>query len=320
MEGKIKLINTAAGRLINLSSPVKNPDIGSICKVLAEKILVQQRNNQSQIFKTITLPGNEKQLPAHQVKVTLMPLGAEKPEGTLVFLEDLSEVTQQAQQLKLASIGRLTASIAHEIRNPLGAISHAGQLLSESESMPDADKRLTEIITQNSARLNQTIENVLKLSRRNSAQPDVVSIKPWLSEIRTQFLQATTLNPDQIMIHVAPDSPQGYFDTDQASQVLTILVNNAISHFDRNLEELSLQFNYAVLKGKGLLECIDNGPGIPTDNVSQIFEPFYTSRNTGTGLGLYIARELLESNNAQISFTPNEPHGSNFRIFFDAPV
>jgi len=316
MQGHIKLINKAAAKLINLPNPLKQSLISEICPVLSDKIQSQQRRNQSQSFSAITLPGNEKDLPAHQIRLTLMPLGAEKPEGTLVFLEDLSEITQQAQQLKLASIGRLTASIAHEIRNPLGAISHAGQLLNESDSMPEADKRLTEIITQNSARLNQTIENVLKLSRRNSANPETISIKPWLSEIRTQILQATTLEPDQITIEVDPASLQGYFDSDQINQVLTILANNAITHFDRDLQELRLQFKFTLLNDRGLLECIDNGTGIAAENVSKIFEPFYTSRNNGTGLGLYIARELLESNNAQITYVPNQPSGSNFRIFF----
>jgi len=316
MQGQIKLINKAAARLINLSSPVKQSLVSEICPVLSDKIQTQQQLNQSQNFNAITLPGNEKDMPAHQIRLTLMPLGAEKAEGTLVFLEDLSEVTQQAQQLKLASIGRLTASIAHEIRNPLGAISHAGQLLNESASMPESDKRLTEIITQNSARLNQTIENVLKLSRRDSANPETIKIKPWLSEIRNQILQETALQPDQITIDVDPDSLQGDFDTNQVNQVLTILANNAITHFDRDLQELRLKFRFSLLNERGMLECIDNGKGIAEENISKIFEPFYTSRNTGTGLGLYIARELLESNNAQISYLPNEPSGSNFRIFF----
>jgi len=316
MQGQIKLINKAAARLINLSSPVKQSLVSEICPVLSDKIQTQQQLNQSQNFNAITLPGNEKDMPAHQIRLTLMPLGAEKAEGTLVFLEDLSEVTQQAQQLKLASIGRLTASIAHEIRNPLGAISHAGQLLNESASMPESDKRLTEIITQNSARLNQTIENVLKLSRRDSANPETIKIKPWLSEIRNQILQETALQPNQITIDVDPDSLQGDFDTNQVNQVLTILANNAITHFDRDLQELRLKFRFSLLNERGMLECIDNGKGIAEENISKIFEPFYTSRNTGTGLGLYIARELLESNNAQISYLPNEPSGSNFRIFF----
>jgi len=316
MQGHIKLINKAAAQLINLPSPVKQSLINEICPVLSDKIQSQQQLNQSQSFNAITLPGNEKDLPAHQIRLTLTPLGAEKPEGTLVFLEDLSEITQQAQQLKLASIGRLTASIAHEIRNPLGAISHAGQLLNESDSMPEADKRLTEIITQNSARLNQTIENVLKLSRRDSANPETITIKPWLSEIRTQILQATRLAPAQITIEVDPASLKGYFDSDQINQVLTILANNAITHFDRDLQELRLHLKFTLLNDRGLLECIDNGTGIATENISKIFEPFYTSRNNGTGLGLYIARELLESNNAQITYVPNQPCGSNFRVFF----
>ncbi|HBQ39341.1 MAG TPA: two-component sensor histidine kinase, partial [Halieaceae bacterium] len=84
----------------------------------------------------------------------------------LVFIEDYTPVTRYAQSLKLNSLGRLTASIAHEIRNPLGAISHAAQLLRESAGLSEADRRLTDIIQQHSRRVNQTVESVLQISRR----------------------------------------------------------------------------------------------------------------------------------------------------------
>lgn len=313
---KIKLINNAAWQLLNKNELLDHMSIDDICPELGEKISALELTGNNRSAINITLSNTSEDLPSHNIKVTLTPLGSEKKEGTLIFLEDLSEITHQAQQLKLASIGRLTASIAHEIRNPLGAISHAGQLLSESEAISPNDQRLTEIITNNSERMNQIIENVLKLSRRDSAIPKSISIKPWLSDIRTKILQFSKLLPEQVLLEVIPDDLEAYFDPDQIDQVLTILANNAISHFDSEPDALRIKLKFTRSDGITSLECIDNGPGIASEDAKLIFEPFFTTRNTGTGLGLYIASELVESNKAQITYTQVSPKGSSFKIFF----
>lgn len=316
-EGQILLINQAAREMINLPRNTQETALASLCPVLAEKISSQPANR-TQVFSPLQLDSSSAPV-SQQVKLTLVPLGSGQTAGTLAFIEDLREITQQAQQLKLASIGRLTASIAHEIRNPLGAISHAGQLLDESAQLPAADRRLADIINKNADRMNQTIENVLKLSKRDSAQPRWMMAKPWLSELRTEVIQSTRLDPAQIIVSVIPDALEEYFDPLQMNQAMMILVNNAISHFDRSLSELQigLKFQQAVSRNGTLLECVDNGPGISQDAMEHVFEPFYTSRPAGTGLGLYIARELVETNRAQITYLHNEPHGSIFRIFFN---
>ena len=313
--GQIKLINKAARSMLNLNSSYTDSSIQSICPKLAEKIHLQQSGKQSQFYPSLEI-NQESSEPSISYKVSLIPLGAATPEGTLAFIEDMSDIREQAQQLKLAALGRLTASIAHEIRNPLGAISHAGQLLSESESLPDADQRLTEIINQNAARLNQTIENVLKLSKRDNAQPEDVPIKPWLSDMRTQILQADNLQPRQISIEVSPAEATEHFDPGQMAQVLSILASNAITHFQKPIDQLSMTLAYSQSGSRNSLSCIDNGPGIHGENQSQIFEPFFTSRANGTGLGLYIAKELTESNQAQIIYNTLESGGSKFTVYF----
>ena len=142
----------------------------------------------------------------------------EKPLATLIFLEDTAHMAQQAQQMKLASLGRLTASIAHEIRNPLGAISHAGELLAESVQLDANDQRLIEIICQQCKRMNEIIENVLQLSRRKEAVPELFLVKPWLEEFIKQ-LQIPLVGPINVDLSVDPDTLEVFMDPRQLSQV-----------------------------------------------------------------------------------------------------
>lgn len=313
--GEIRLMNRAARLLFALPDAKQITNINALCPALGQKIRPRSSPSHSKINSAFTIPLTESNSPAGDLKVTTRPLGTDKNEGTLIFLEDLTEVNQQAQQLKLASIGRLTASIAHEIRNPLGAISHAGQLLMESNRLDENDHRLTEIITNNATRMNMTIENVLKLSKRDSAEPIVVTLKPWLKDVRTKMLQSLSLEDKQIEINITPSSLESFFDPNQFEQVMATLASNAIHHFNQEPSLLRLSLIATDKGGKISLEFIDNGPGIADDQVDNIFEPFFTTQSTGTGLGLYIARELLESNNAKISYNHVKPTGSNFTVY-----
>src|SRR5436190_17652118 len=98
------------------------------------------------------------------------PLGSASPAPVLIFLEDTGLIAEQVQQSKLAALGRLSASIAHEIRNPVGAMSHAGQLLAESPGLTEEERRLTQIIRTNADRVSGIIDNVQRLSRRERAR------------------------------------------------------------------------------------------------------------------------------------------------------
>ncbi|WP_321527469.1 ATP-binding protein [Sedimenticola selenatireducens] len=245
-------------------------------------------------------------------------LGENNKGGAVIFLEDTATVTQQAQQMKLASLGRLTASIAHEIRNPLGAISHAEQLLKESPEIPQADRRLIDIISTNTRRVNEIIENILQLSRRGRSLPKEFLLKPWLEQFIIELARTLNLPDGVLKLQIDPDSTLIRTDPSQFRQVFVILCENSIKHFDREREALSIQISGGITRESGgpFVDVIDNGPGIAPEHVRQMFEPFFTTRNAGTGLGLYIAKELCEANRLGLDYIAVPGGGSCFRITF----
>jgi len=241
-------------------------------------------------------------------------------QHTLVFLDDISQIAQQAQQLKLASLGRLTAGIAHEIRNPLGAISHAAQLLQESEDLQGPDQRLAQIIQDHSKRMNLVIENVLQLSRRRQAEPQLLDLKYWLHRFASEF-RSSAPSDRQIHLETQGGSLQTRMDPHQLTQVLTNLVQNGLRYSAQKhrLGQVWLRLFRDATSDLPVLEILDDGPGVPPELEQHIFEPFYTTENKGTGLGLYISRELCQSNQARLDYKPREGGGSCFRITFAHP-
>jgi len=248
---------------------------------------------------------------------TFSTLSAAQPDADiLVFLEDASEAQRQVQQLKLASVGRLSASIAHEIRNPLGAISHAAQLLRESEQLDHADVRLCEIIQNHCIRMNDVIENVLQMSRRKAAEPERIEIAPWL----TRFIEDFTAGfPDTPNITVRLDNEDltVHADPSHLSQVLGNLCQNGLRYSVKTISVPKLMIVGSVdAQSRPYLEVIDYGTGVPEDDVPNLFEPFYTTETTGTGLGLYLSREMCQANNARLSYAPATTGGAAFRVTF----
>ncbi|WP_218568598.1 PAS domain-containing sensor histidine kinase [Pseudomonas sp. 2FG] len=239
---------------------------------------------------------------------------------TLVFLDDISQIAQQAQQLKLASLGRLTAGIAHEIRNPLGAISHAAQLLQESEALEGPDQRLAQIIQDHSRRMNLVIENVLQLSRRRQAEPQLLDLKYWLHRFASEFRSSTTVN-QLLHLETTGSTIQTRMDPHQLTQILTNLVQNGLrySALQHRQGQVWLKLFRDEASDLPVLEVLDNGLGVPPEQLQHIFEPFYTTETKGTGLGLYISRELCESNQARLDYKTREVGGSCFRITFAHP-
>lgn len=239
---------------------------------------------------------------------------------TLVFLDDLSQISQQAQQLKLAALGRLTAGIAHEIRNPLGAISHAAQLLHESEELSGPDRRLSEIIQDQSRRMNLVIENVLQLSRRRQTEPHLLDLKPWLEHFVSDL--RSRLSADQsVHLETGNGTLTTRMDAEQLQQVMTNLVQNGLRYSGRLHEKAQvwLKLFHDPHSELPSIEVLDNGPGVATEHLTKIFEPFFTTESKGTGLGLYLSRELCESNQANLDYTPREGGGSCMRITFAHP-
>ena len=242
----------------------------------------------------------------------------EKLQGrTLIFLEDATQIAQRFQQVKLASLGRLTASIAHEIRNPLAAINHAGQLLGET-SEDAADKKLTTIINTQVIRLNGIVENVLQLSRQQRGTPEAIDLYQWLVQFREEFISTHKLLVSQIQIKIAPEKIDVSFDSSQLHQVMWNLCSNAINHSNRELADIIININGEIDDNtrQPYIDIIDNGPGINKETQTHIFEPFFTTSAKGTGLGLYITKEVIESNRAKIRHIPQPAGGTCFRIYF----
>ncbi len=249
------------------------------------------------------------------------PLGGANPGPVLVFLEDTSLLDESVRQSKLAALGRLSASIAHEIRNPVGAMSHAGQLLAESPNLGADEHRLTEIIRANSERVSAIISNVMQLSRRDVTRPERLTLADWLQEFRAEFCQ-TTETPEAA-IHIAPDGTdiEIRVDPTHLHQVLWNLCENAIKYAGREDSPCVVELRCGRMAGTGrpFLEVADRGPGIDRQAVDRIFEPFFTSSKGGTGLGLFIARELSQCNGALLVYEPRGGGGSIFRVIFSDP-
>ncbi|WP_454864002.1 sensor histidine kinase [Pseudomonas hormoni] len=235
---------------------------------------------------------------------------------TLVFLEDLAQIAQQAQQLKLAALGRLTAGIAHEIRNPLGAISHAAQLLRESEELNGADRRLTQIIQDHSQRMNRVIENVLQLSRRQQTAPQRLDLKPWLEQFVAESREGA-LDRQKIHLHIGSGDFKTLMDPNQLTQILDNLLRNAWRHSAQTHDQAQVWLDLFIDPDTQLpiIEVLDDGAGVAPDQQVHLFEPFFTTSAQGTGLGLYLSRELCESNQARLDFKPRQGGGC-FRITF----
>ncbi len=256
-----------------------------------------------------------------EIRANFSAVRPERPDAdVIVFLEDTVEIQQQAQQLKLAALGRLSASIAHEIRNPLGAISHAGQLLSESRNLDKGDTRLTDIINMQSRRMNGVIENVLELSRRKPPSPIRLNLKDWLTDFVAEFRQSMPDTVD-IRIQVEPVATEVRVDPGQLGQAVTNLAVNGLRYSKEKTGNavLTIEGGIDQTTDRPYLNVIDEGPGVPDDRVDNLFEPFFTTERTGTGLGLYITRELCEANQARVTYTRDRRGGSCFRITFAHP-
>lgn len=248
-------------------------------------------------------------------------LGKDSSAGTLIFIEDTSMLTQQAQQLKLASLGRLSASIAHEIRNPLAAISHAGQLLNESSALladrPE-DQRLINIILDHCKRVNNIIENILQLSRRQPSQPQEISLLPWITTFVEVFSQTNNLDRCAINIDIHPETTMVYFDASHLHQVLVNLCDNALRYTtpSKNNELICLSGGKSTDDTTCFIDVIDFGKGISAEVADNMFEPFFTTDKRGTGLGLYICRELCEFNHSRLHYDRTQEGCTRFRITF----
>ena len=248
-----------------------------------------------------------------QARLRFVAIEQDVARGAVIFLEDMQRVRAEAQQIKLAALGRLTANIAHEVRNPLSAISYATELMKEEHG--DAkQQRLLQIVLDNTQRINQIVQDVMQLNRRDRAQSEVFELDTMLRTFVEEFDLAERTEPG-VMVLAGMPGVVAYFDRGHLLQVLWNLCRNAL-RYGRKLPG-SLKLIMGVESGGVFLDIQDDGPGIPAELQGKLFEPFFTTAPEGTGLGLYIAKELCEANGARLEYLAVEGQaGACFRITF----
>ncbi|MGY0613160.1 MULTISPECIES: sensor histidine kinase [unclassified Luteimonas] len=308
--GRIRMANEAARIL--LGGPGPDPEgpprtLPKISPALAMRVAEWRRSGRSDDTPlTIGDDGNEVLPRFTRLLAT--------DDTTLIFLDDTALVSRRAESLTLAAMGRFSASLAHEIRNPLAAISYATQLLEESRDIGDSDRRLLQIVHQQCMRTNAIVESVLSLARRERAQPEHVDL---VGQVRTFIDDYRQTCPEEnASLRQAgqrPDVP-AMVDPRHLQQVLTSLTNNAVRHGHQPGEAARITINADILDGSPVIEISDRGPGIPDAVTHQLFRPFFTTSEHGTGLGLYIAHELCRANDGRLEYVSLPGGGACFRI------
>jgi len=256
-----------------------------------------------------------------QLNSHVAPIEGRDDGPVLIFLEDAGLLAEKVQQSKLAALGRLTASIAHEVRNPVGAMSHAGQLLAESPAMGPEEQRLLEIIRANSQRVSGIVESILQLSRREAGRPQLLSLAEWSRAFVAEFSTTLELFEGQVSA-VGGEDVEVRMDPGHLHQVAWNLCENAVKYASEAARGITVELSWGRMPGsrRPFLEVADRGPGIDEALVERVFEPFATGQAGGTGLGLFISRELCEANRATLSHEPRKGGGSRFRIVFADPA
>lgn len=251
---------------------------------------------------------------AHVMPVFASIAGPDRP-GALVFLNDESVISKRALELSANSLAKLSGSIAHEIRNPLAALTHAAQLLDESPSITLNDMRLTNIILDQSKRMNGIVENILQLSRQEHSRPEPVELNSFLKALSDEF--RTTQSAKVLDFHLLVETGKTFvvFDRSQLHQCLWKLLDNTVHHASvKRAPRVELKMRRDESAGYCVITVEDNGPGIPKSRLNDIFEPFFTTRKEGSGLGLYIARQLCEANQAELTVDSQPGVGTAFHI------
>jgi len=294
--GRIQLMNTSAWFL--LGSPKAGEKILARVSPQLHIALTNWTQNPAIETEPIKLYGSQ---------ARVLPKFVSLPGATgirvLIFLEDNELVSQRSLEMSAHLLSNLSGSIAHEIRNPLGAISHAAQLLEESEDIAEADRRLIDIIHSQASRMNGIVKNILQLSRHEKSRPDVFNLIPFLQELAVET--KSSLPGIRLTLHIDPEQKETpvLFDRSQLHQAVWKLLENAMrhAHLDAAMPQVQLTLKHLQGSGYCVITVEDNGPGIPQANMERIFEPFFTTHKEGSGLGLYIARQLCDVNQAELT-------------------
>jgi len=317
-DDRVRLINQSAAEL--LGAPGREP--GRPLQELSpslENILSNWRRGETGPESTL---GFDSASRSARISTYFAPLEDDRQGPLLMFLEDSSLIAEKVRQTKLVALGRLSASIAHEIRNPVGALSHAGQLLKESPSIGDSEQRLLDIINVNSRRVSEIVENVMQLSRRDRTRAESIALDAWAEDFVREFCSTLELHEGQVSIEAAHEEIGVRIDPSHLHQVCWNLCENALKYASEAAGGICVEISYGRMPGsrRPFLAVSDRGPGIDEEMRERLFEPFATGPSGGTGLGLFISRELCECNRASLVHEPRRGGGSIFRIVFSDPA
>lgn len=308
--GNIRQHNTFAEKLLNLGSSLNKTELLKLSDYVPEiaSRLTNWQGNRDTNFDLLRLNRSNA-----LVRIRFLPIQSDFRNGVVIFLEDMGRIQAQLQQLKLAALGRLTANIAHEIRNPLSAINHAAELLEEEQLADKADSRLVRIICDNTRRLNKIVQDVLQLNRRNIPKPEAINANEFIERFLKEFCHTENIDMNTFVLN----SSKNYlihFDRDHLNRILWNLCQNAWRHCRKQAGSIHIELFTARPNENNIqVDIVDDGPGVDPQQLKQIFEPFFTTAANGTGLGLYIAREMCETNHASLEYVEGSTNG-HFRI------
>lgn len=306
--GVVRQSNPSAERLLGYAFLAgKDTHLQDCSPVLAERYaawLANQQNDQKELRLPVT---------NYRVRVHFLPVRRDGFWGVVLFLEDMQRSQAQAQQIKLAALGRLTVNIAHEVRNPLSSISYATELLQEEEHNPDQE-RLIRIILDNTSRLDRMVRDVMQLNRRDRGQVESLRLIGFLPAFAGELCLSEHVERNILSLDVDPACIVS-FDRGHLDRVLWNICCNALRYCKKQPGSVRLHARLSADR-RNTLEIVDDGPGVDADAVPHLFEPFFTTAAGGTGLGLYIARELCEANGAKLEYVQRQSGGACFRIGF----
>ncbi len=301
----VQLINSQAEALL-INHRLQLPAHISMLSEPIWQSLQQWRKSPQEAVSAIDHPTLPTELLPHYIPID--------EKNLLIRLDDNSEITQRLHQLKQASLGRMSSSIAHEIRNPLGAISHAVQLLEESENLHPADQELLLIAEKHTRRINRIVEDVMQLSGNTRVNAEDIPVQEFLASFKTRFESQSDTLPEKLSINCSLQL-QAHFDPHHLDQIIWNLCCNATAHNAERTLVIDIHA-YNDEEGLAVIDVCDNGRGVPKEQQTMIFDPFYTTES-GTGLGLHICRELCVQNNAAIAYI-DISNGACFRITMPA--
>ena len=298
LQGRVTQYNPQAQRLLGAGS-LLGLELARLLPGFGERWLAWRAGDSTAAHADLDLRGRG-------LRLRLMETGQDL---AVLFVEDTTRAREEAQRLKLAALGRLTANIAHEIRNPLAAISHAAELLDE-ESRGRGRSRLTRIIHDNTRRLERLVSDVLQLNRRDRVAADRIPLAVWLAAFVEDFAANEAVPASRFGVEISREA-MIEFDREHLRQVLWNLLRNAVRHAPQQDGSVRIVLN--TYGDQVELNVIDNGTGVAREIQGLLFEPFFTTENQGTGLGLYLARELCAANQAALEYV-DDMQGAHFRV------